>query len=68
MLEDGTFAVVHCLNTQHNDDAVYDTAYRSLVGIVETEDDLFCGIEDILEVFDQAQEKIWECEAAIYEL
>ena len=68
MLEDGTFAVVHCLNTQHDDDAVYDTAYRSLVGIVETEEDLFCGIEDILEVFDQAQEKIWECEAAIYEL
>lgn len=68
MLEDGTFAVVHCLNTQHDDDVVYNTAYRSLVGIIETEEDLFCGIEDILKVFDQAQEKIWECEAAIYEL
>lgn len=68
LLEDGTFAVVHCLNTQHDDGAVYDTAYRSLVGIVETEEDLFCGIEDILEVLDQAQEDIWECEAAIYEL
>ncbi|WP_276893429.1 hypothetical protein [Eisenbergiella massiliensis] len=68
LMEEGNFAVVHSVRMKHDDGVIYETEYRSLVGIVEEADDLFFFPEELICKLDEACVPVWEHEATIYEM
>lgn len=69
LLEDMTFAIVHCVTIIFSsEDNYYSTEYRAISKIVESRDDLFFTPESLIEELEGMCVPLWESEAIIYEL
>lgn len=69
LLEDMTFANVHCVDMSYQcGDDYYKTEYRYLIEPVEFPEDLRFSPEEILEELEKMCIPHWEGEATIYEL
>lgn len=69
LLEDMSFAVVHCVTVKvESDEMSHTTEYRAVVRKVESRDDLFFTPEALIEVLEEMCVPQWESEATIYEL
>lgn len=68
LLEDMNFAVTHCIEMSHDDGIVYESRYRTFVQKVKDREDLFFGLEKLIDTLEELCVPIWESEATIYEL
>lgn len=69
LLEDMSFAVVHCVVVKvESDEMSHTTEYRAVVKKVESRNDLFFTPESLIEVLEEICVPQWESEATIYEL
>lgn len=68
LLEDMSFAVVHCVSVSHDDGVTYDSEYRTTVKKLEKREDLFFPPKELIDELEETCIPIWESEAIIYEL